>query len=218
MLGLMAPHRLTQPGKGAVFLGSEQHACQVEAVSQQDALLRAPVDVPHVTFARIHLHSEDGVLDLDAVVRQHEGARAGTGYLLVAAFVDPPVRYRQALDRLALAIGAEGGPAQVVAAQPKAPTPAPEPPKKKTPTSARSPLAKTPTSARPTERQKTPTSSTLPSERARDRGDALAAVDTDPSAMLDLYRKALASDKKETKPEESGSLWDKLKRVANKKL
>jgi hypothetical protein len=208
----MAPHRLSPPGTGAVFLGSQQHRCQVEAVSRRDAVLRAPVDVPTLTFARIHLHSaDDGLLDLDAIIRPHDGPTgAGEGFLLLADFVEPPPRYLLALDRLAASLAKPA----------KAPT-STRPPLAKTPT-PRPPLAKTPTSPpptpTPTPRQETPTSSSPRSERPRARGDALAAVDTDPSAMLDLYRKALASDKKEAKPEASGSLWDKLKRVANKKL
>lgn len=191
---------------GAVFLGSQQHTCQIEALTRRDALLRAPVEVPTPTFARIHLQSpEDGVLDLDAVVRRigEEGQRTASGFLLAVAFVDPPARYLQALDRLSAAVAtAKQSPAKkTTAALCKTPTPTP-PARAKTPTSS-TPPTPTPSPAKPP---------------AQDRGNAMSDVNTDPAAMLDLYRKALASDKREAKPEESGSLWAKIKRAANKKL
>ena len=203
---------------GAVFLGSRQHTCQIEAVTRRDALLRAPVDVPGATFARIHLQSpEDGVLDLDAVVRRlgEEGQRRGSGFLLAVAFVDPPAHYFKALDRLSAAVAtAKRTTASARPALAKTPTPAP-PARAKTPTPAPPARAKTPTSSTPPAPTPPPAK---PPVSGRDRGNALSDVNTDPSAMLDLYRKALASDKREKKPEESGSLWEKLKRVANKKL
>jgi hypothetical protein len=215
-----------------LFIGSQRHDCQVETATTQGLLVTAEADLSSASFGRIHLRSpDDGLLDLDVMVRPHAPSKAGTPRLLIA-FVQPPMHLRAALERLA---------SHFEAVKASAPRPSRALATRKTSgvadtqQSTQQPPA---TEATPLEvatcraRRVTPPSNGGTKGPRRVGGQSITEVDTSPEVMLHLYRKALGDDggraprahrdpgsrRPSASDERAGGLWQKLKKVATTKL